>query len=226
MSDVWLTDEDGPAQRADGGGGGARGGGSLLELALEYRCGCGVDDNIASRDPMESMPWCDAREPSELEGVTSERKERSLADNARVLPFSCSVVAAAADGFRENLLKNRETADGCVADPSPVLESGSAVAAGETGVAAAVGDAIRDDAAVAETSMLAYADADGDVGLTSVVGDFGWIETGGSVGGLVVLGFEFAFLPQKDNKLLPFLSLAAGSDFSSDSCLRSQPHSS
>jgi hypothetical protein len=168
-SDAWLAADVGPGERDEGGGGGARGGGSLLELGLEYRGPGGGDDSMASRDPTESVPRCDSEEPSDVEGAMSERKERSLADNARDLRFSLSDAAAGADGFRENRLKNRETADGWVA----VALSASAVAVGETGVGTGVGDVIRDDVAVPETSMLGRADVTGDAGLDVTVGDLG-----------------------------------------------------
>ena len=90
-------------------GGGARGGGSLLELGLEFF----VDqDSMAPRELTEADSGGDCKEPSVVEGVISERKERSSEDRERDVGLSCADDAVeAGDGFREKRLKKRDTAD-------------------------------------------------------------------------------------------------------------------
>ena len=61
---------------------------------------------------MEADPGGDCKEPSVVEGVISERNERSSEVREREVRFSCLADAeATADGFREKRLKKRDTAE-------------------------------------------------------------------------------------------------------------------
>lgn len=155
-----------------------------------------------------------------MEGATSERNEKSSGDSEiDERPSFPDGAVETADGFREKRLKNRDTAEGWAEGASDGATSETSTADG-AGTVAVVGDAILDE------SVLGRVEVVGDVPLEKAVGDFGGFVGGGSAAG--VLGVEEAFLLQKDNKPPPFLSLvrSAGSEFSSGSCLRSQPHSS
>lgn len=155
-------------------------------------------------------------------GATSERNEKSSGDSEiDERPSFPDGAAVTADGFREKRLKNRDTAEGWAEGASDDVTSETSTADGDdAGTVAVVGDAILDE------SVLGRVEVVGDVALEKMVGDFGGFVGGGSAAG--VFGVEDAFLLQKDNKPPPFLSLvrSAGSEFSSGSCLRSQPHSS
>lgn len=104
-----LPEEDLGVCCPRGGGANGAGRGVGLELSMDSKLAISSvrPPSIIRRSPTPRSGVLEA----EIEG-TSERKEKSSWDNSRSLTASGSIECVRDEGFRESLLKKRETADG------------------------------------------------------------------------------------------------------------------